>query len=346
MSTTQPPSQTEDLRQQPGQRLVQWLMPTEVNGWVRAMAWASMIAHAMLILTGGLVRLTASGLGCPTWPRCTEESWTNTAEMGIHGIIEFGNRTLTGVLVLIAVLTFLAVWKVREEHPILLNLAISLGAGVALQALVGGITVLTQLNPNVVGVHFIISAALVAIGAVMVNRTRRISLPQVRDGEVAGSVAGSEARQLRTLMWAMAVAGSVTIYIGTLVTGTGPHAGDAGEVVRHTFDAVWITRAHTLPAYVTLGLAVAALVMGARRGWPAALRRSLTWVIVAMLAQALIGYYQYFNGVPVVAVALHLVGAAALCALLASATEKGLMLASRKGQIVAPGGPTDVSLKI
>ena len=90
-------------------------MPTRITAWVRVMAWASMVTNGALILTGGLVRLTGSGLGCPTWPRCTADSWTNTPEMGIHGYIEFGNRTLTFVLVAVSVLTFLAVWRLRDR---------------------------------------------------------------------------------------------------------------------------------------------------------------------------------------------------------------------------------------
>ena len=102
----------------------------EVDGWVRFTAWASLAANMLLILTGGLVRLTGSGLGCPTWPRCTDESWTNTSEMGIHGFIEFGNRTLTGVLMIVAVLAFLAVVRMARRHASLFVLTLLLADSV------------------------------------------------------------------------------------------------------------------------------------------------------------------------------------------------------------------------
>ena len=122
--------------------------PSTVTPWVRFLAVASLVANALLIFTGGLVRLTGSGLGCPTWPRCTPDSWTNTAEMGVHGIIEFGNRLLTFVLTVVAVLTFLSVLKLREEHPKLFRLALLLLLGIPVQAVVGGCLLYTSPSPR------------------------------------------------------------------------------------------------------------------------------------------------------------------------------------------------------
>ena len=164
------------------------LMPDRPGGWLRTTAWASLLANALLVLTGGLVRLTGSGLGCPTWPRCTEDSWTSTRAMGMHGAIEFGNRLLTFLLVVVAVLTFLAVWRSRRTHPGMLSLAVALAAGIVVQAVVGGITVRTGLNPWVVGVHFVLSAVLIAVAAVLVGRARRTALD--RRVKIAGSLAG------------------------------------------------------------------------------------------------------------------------------------------------------------
>ena len=149
------------------------LLPTRVTPWVRRLAVASLVANALLILTGGLVRLTGSGLGCPTWPMCTDESWTNTPEMGMHGVIEFGNRLLTFVLALVAVLTFLSVLRLRHRHRDLFLLALLLGLGIPLQAVVGGIVVHTGLNPWLVGVHYLLSSGMIALATVLVNRTRR-----------------------------------------------------------------------------------------------------------------------------------------------------------------------------
>ncbi|MDO5698230.1 MAG: COX15/CtaA family protein [Dermatophilus congolensis] len=298
------------------------LMPTEVTGWVRAMAWASMISNAMLIVTGGAVRLTASGLGCPTWPQCTAESWTNTPEMGIHGYIEFGNRTLTFVLAAIAVLTFLSVWNLRKRYPLFFTIALSLGLGIVVQAVVGGITVRTGLNPWVVGIHFVISAMLTAAAAVLVNRTRRVSLPAVAEAERPGQIAGREAGWARALAWIIGVSGALTIYLGTLVTGTGPHSGDSGEVARHTFDAYVIARVHVVPVYVIVVATLVLLYLAFSRRWPEAVRR-MSVVLAALIAmQALVGYYQWFNGVPALAVAVHMAGAAALAAVVTMTVEK------------------------
>lgn len=288
------------------------LMPREPNRWVRATAWLSLLANALLILSGGLVRLTASGLGCPTWPRCTPESWTATRAMGLHGLIEFGNRTLTFVISAVAVLTFLAVWRLRDRHPGLLRPALWLGIGVVVQAVVGGITVHTELNPWVVGLHFMLSALMTGVAAVLLNRARRLTLPAVAAVERPGQVTGRGPRALAVLL---VVLGFLVVYVGTLVTGTGPHAGDVDVTTRHAFDPYWVTRFHTAPAYLLLATTVGGIVAGARWGWPRRVRAGLTVLTALLLVQGLIGYYQFFNGLPVAAVAVHLVGAAAVVSL-------------------------------
>ena len=312
------------------------LLPTRVTPWVRRLAVASLVANALLILTGGLVRLTGSGLGCPTWPMCTDESWTNTPEMGMHGVIEFGNRLLTFVLALVAVLTFLSVLRLRHRHRDLFLLALLLGLGIPLQAVVGGIVVHTGLNPWLVGVHYLLSSGMIALATVLVNRTRRASLPAVRDAERPGQADGQR-RVLRLLMGAVGVLTALVLYLGTLVTGTGPHAGDDTSV-RHTFDAYLITRAHAVPVYLLLAAVVTGLVLARRHRWPVPVASALNAVLAVLVLQALIGYYQYFNGVPVVAVALHLVGSAALVWAAARAVEKGFALTRDPGTVARPAG--------
>jgi cytochrome c oxidase assembly protein subunit 15 len=325
------------------------LLPTRPDGWVRATAWFSLAANALLVLTGGLVRLTGSGLGCPTWPRCTDDSWTSTAEMGMHGAIEFGNRLLTFLVALAALLAFLAVVRQRRRHPDLFVLALGVGLGVVVQAVVGGITVRTGLNPWVVGVHFVLSALMIAAAAVLVCRARRLSLPAVARAERGGQVTGPAGRTLRSLAAVLGVLALAVIYIGTLVTGTGPHAGDAGEVARHAFDPYWVTRFHTAPAYLLLAGTLAALGLGVKDRWPAPLRRLVVTVLVVIVLQALVGYYQFFTGLPVAAVALHLLGAAVLAALVAALVDTALAVSRRTAEpadgVADPGDVGDAGVR-
>lgn len=307
-----------------------FLMPTVVTPWVRAMAWASLLANSALILTGGTVRLTASGLGCPTWPQCTDDSWTNTPEMGIHGVIEFGNRTLTFVLTLIAVLTFMSVWRMRHRYRDFIGMALALGLGIVVQAVVGGVTVLTGLNPWVVGIHFVISAVLIGVAGVLVNRVRRVSLSHVARAEAPGQLAGAQRRWARLFAAVIMVSGALTVYFGTLVTGTGPYSGDAGEVVRHAFDTYIIARVHVAPVYVIVLVTLAALGHSLYHRWPRPVTRALGVLFAVLVVQGLIGYYQWFNGVPVLAVAGHLVGAAAVTAVMTMTSEKLLAVSSHR----------------
>jgi cytochrome c oxidase assembly protein subunit 15 len=127
-----------------------WL-PTTVDRRVRFIAWASFVCQVLLIGTGGAVRLTGSGLGCPTWPRCTADSFVSTPEMGVHGVIEFGNRLLTFVLTLVVILAFLFVLRMRAVRRDFFWLTLVQGLSIPFQAVLGGITVLTGLNPSIVG---------------------------------------------------------------------------------------------------------------------------------------------------------------------------------------------------
>ena len=150
-----------------------WLndrLPGAVDTRVRVLAWASVIVQLVLIATGGAVRLTGSGLGCPTWPQCTPGSLVNTPEQGIHGLIEFANRALTGVVILVAILAFLSILRFRAERRDLFVLTLLQGLSIPLQAVVGGITVLTGLNSWIVGLHFVISVGLVVLTVMLVYR--------------------------------------------------------------------------------------------------------------------------------------------------------------------------------
>ncbi|WP_375003733.1 heme A synthase [Aeromicrobium sp. CTD01-1L150] len=275
-----------------------------VLGW----AWASLVANTVIVLTGGTVRLTASGLGCPTWPRCTEDSFVPRGELGLHGVIEFGNRLLTYVLVAVAIGTLVAVWRwsagggagpwaADRAARALRLLVVLLAAGIPAQALIGGITVLTNLNPWIVALHLIVSMALIAGSTVLLMRVR---------GTTPGPV-GAGVRRLALATYAVLW---VAVYLGTVVTGSGPHAGDV-DSPRNGLDPQLWSHVHAASVYVLIALTVATCV--AARRTPVA--HAAMWLLVAEVAQGLIGFVQYVNDLPIVLVAAHLVGAGVLIAL-------------------------------
>ena len=283
-------------------RLWQWL-PATVDRRVIVAAWATLVVQIGIVGTGGLVRLTGSGLGCPTWPRCTPDSLVNTPEMGIHGVIEFGNRLLTFVLVVVAIVTFLFVVRMRRERRDLFWLALVIGLYVPVQAIIGGITVLTNLNPYVVGLHFFASVVLVALSAVLVARVYAVPGPRVR----------AVPRWYAALSHATSALVLVTVVVGVLVTGSGPHAGDGGAA-RNGLNPEFMQHVHSWPAYALLA-ATLVLVIGAR-GTPAALRLRLwTGLLLAVeLAQVGVGLWQARTGLPIVLANIHMVLAVLLVA--------------------------------
>ncbi len=261
-------------------------------------AWASLIANATLVLTGGLVRLTGSGLGCPTWPKCTDDSFVPHRALGINGVIEFGNRMLTYVLVAVAIATFLAVWRWAGADRSMRRLVILMGLGIPFQGVIGGITVLTDLNPWIVSLHLLLSMALVAASVLLVIRVRG------GGGEPLDAVQVWLVRTTYVVLW-------VVIYIGTIVTGSGPHAGDA-EAPRNGLDPAALSQLHADVVFLLIGLTVGCWV-ALRSSAPLAARAALI-VLVIELAQGLIGFVQYATDLPIALVAAHLVGAAILIA--------------------------------
>jgi heme a synthase len=285
--------------------LWKWL-PTRTTGRVRFFAWATLVSQTLIIGTGGAVRLTGSGLGCPTWPRCTEESFVSTPEMGFHGIIEFGNRLLTFLLVIIAIGMLLMVVRQRVERPELLRLTVIIGLGIPAQAVLGGITVLTDLNPYVVGVHYLLSAVLVGLSAWLLYR--------VRVGRASGI--RQAPRGFRGLSIASLVSLTVSIMIGILVTGSGPHAGDGGAA-RNNLDSEFLQHLHSWPSYATATLVLSAAVWAVIVGVPRVTRRARRAVIggvAVTLSQIGVGLYQARNGLPELFVGIHMVLAAVLVA--------------------------------
>jgi cytochrome c oxidase assembly protein subunit 15 len=272
-----------------------------VNGWLRPLGWATLIANIVLVVTGGAVRLTASGLGCPTWPRCTDASFTPHGALDAHEAIEFGNRTLTFVLTAIAVATLVAVW--RSSRRDLRTLALVLALGIPAQALIGGLTVLTGLNPWVVSFHLLCSLAIIGLAVLFLHR-----LDHPRGTAVSGPVV--------TLAWVTSAAGGAVLYVGTVVTGSGPHAGDE-DAPRNGLDPLQVSQLHADVVFLFVGLAVGLLL--ALRGADAAAstRRAASLLVGLQVAQGTVGFVQYFTDLPVALVGLHMLGAALISAALA-----------------------------
>ena len=285
--------------------LLQTLITKPSRRTLRGYALANLIAQILIVVTGGVVRLTGSGLGCPTWPKCTDSSLVTVPAQGIHGIIEFANRTLTGALVIIAALVFLAaIRQPKDERAGLVWPAAFVVAGIFVQAVVGGVSVWFKLNPWIVAAHFLISGVLIVVATVLYWRSLRVAHEPV--APLTYSLAP----------WIFIV-GAVTVVMGVLVTGAGPHAGDLGTP-RNGLPLEIIEHVHSYPAYALLALALAQL--GSVRRAPAVTLRNVkrvTWLLLASIAlQATIGIIQARTGVPATLVALHMFGASVLISLL------------------------------
>lgn len=253
----------------------------------RVAAVAALVANVLIVLTGALVRLTGSGLGCPTWPRCTGDSFVTTPEMGAHGVVEFGNRVLGVVVGLVVLALVVAVARYRDRPRGALPLAVGALVGVGVQGLVGGLSVRRELAPEVVAAHFLASMVLVAALTVLVD--------------LLGGRVGRPPR------WVLALPAALTavLVLGTLVTGSGPHAGDE-DARRLGLDAAVLTSAHAAAVLVLLVLQVVAVVR---------LRdRAAVALLALTLVQGAIGAVQGALALPVPLVAAHVVTAALVVA--------------------------------
>lgn len=287
-------------------RFAGWL-PTAVDARVRALAVASLVGQIVLIVTGGAVRLTSSGLGCPTWPRCTASSLTTTPEMGYHGIIEFGNRLLTFALSAVALAMLVAVWNLRKERKDLFWLAVALLASIPAQAIIGGISVLTQLNPWVVALHFLVSMALVVFATLLVNRAYG------RAGRFMARSLPALPSSMRPVTAVTAGAVALAVVLGVVVTGAGPHAGDA-NAPRNGLDWDLVAHLHAAPAYLVTFGALFALVIVLARRVVGPFRTAVLGLLGLTVLQAVIGFTQYYTGIPALLVGLHMFVGALLMA--------------------------------
>lgn len=259
--------------------------------------WASVVANIGIVVTGGAVRLTGSGLGCPTWPRCTDESFTPHGELEFHSAIEFGNRLLTFVLVAVAVLLFVAALRTGRRE--LVRLSVLLGLGIPMQAVIGGITVLTDLNSWIVSLHLLLSLGLVALSVRFLQVLDR-PVPPARGPAVA-------------LAWGVVATAWVVFYLGTIVTGAGPHAGDAATE-RNGLDPAQWSQLHADAVFLLLGLTIGLVVTLLVQRAPRPAVQAALVLLGLELAQGTIGFVQYFTDLPVLLVGLHLLGAAVLSA--------------------------------
>ena len=284
--------------------------------WLRGIFLANLIAQMAIVVTGGIVRLTGSGLGCPTWPECVEGSYTptNRQEEAWHKYVEFGNRLLTFVLAALAIaavigaIAWLAKSRRQQRNPRMPVVALAFlpFAGTVGQAVLGGITVLTGLNPWVVAAHFLVSMAIIA-GCVLLV---------VRAGEPGDTpVSALVPNAIRWLGRILVIVTAAVVVLGTVVTGSGPHSGDADTEARFGLDPRTVSWLHADVVLLFLGLLIGMLVALHVTQGPRRARVFAGSLLAVSVAQGLVGYTQYFTGLPWVLVAIHMLGATIVWAL-------------------------------
>lgn len=260
---------------------------------------SSVVMAVIIIVTGGAVRLTGSGLGCSTWPKCGPDSLVATPEMGINGAIEFGNRLLTYVLCAAVGWAIIAARSAKPVRPQVARLAWIQFWVVMINAVLGGISVLVKLNPYVVAGHFLAAIALLTVSVVTWQRSRE------GDAEPRPLV-GKPVRQLVLLL--VAATGAL-VTVGTVVTGAGPHPGDNSHVPRMPVDWQTIAQLHADLAWAVVALSLAVWLVLRAVDAPAGPRARTRELVIVLLAQGVIGYVQYFTDVPEILVGLHMLGA-------------------------------------
>jgi len=299
---------------------------------VRRAFLAALVMNTVIVVTGGAVRLTASGLGCPTFPRCTDDSLVVTREMGAHGVIEFGNRLLTFVLTAAVLAAVVVAWRARRRD--LLRPALLLFAGILAQALLGGVTVLTGLNPVTVMAHFLLSMGLIAVAVLAHDRAGAAA---AGDDPEHDGVRG----EIRLGAWLLTAAVAMVLVLGTTVTGTGPHSGDKEAADRLPFDLETVTQIHADLVFVVVGLTIGLLLAVRASGTPGPLAGHLRVLLGVVLVQGGVGYAQYVTDLPVLLVGVHVLGACLVWigtvrTLLATGTRSGLRSASPAGSHPEP----------
>ena len=298
-------------------------MPTP---WTRRILLANLVAQVGIVLTGGLVRLTESGLGCSTWPECEPGTYTPTLqpETGLHAYVEFGNRLLTFAVGVLAIAALVAVWRLRPRRRGLRLLAATPLLGVVAQVLLGGVTVLTDLHPVPVAGHFLLSMVLVAASTVLLLR--------LSEGD--GPPRALVHPVIRRMAAGLAAVTAGVLVLGTAVTGAGPHSGDADSPARLGLDPRTVSWLHADLVLLLLGLTVGLVVALRVTGAPARAVRLAQLVLGVILVQGAVGYAQYALDLARPLVWAHMLGA---CLLVAAVTALQLGLRERAG--VLPPAP-------
>jgi cytochrome c oxidase assembly protein subunit 15 len=295
-------------------------LPTPSRPWLRALSVAAVVTQAGIAVTGSVVRVTGSGLGCPSWPRCLPGSLVPARRDGVawlHQWVEFGNRMFTGVVGLVALACLVAALLARPRRRRLVALAAAMPAGVAAQAVIGGVTVRTGLAWWTVSVHFLVSMVLVWLAVLLVHA--------VDEGDAPPRPLTSPlARRLLTVAVGLL---AMLLAAGTAVTAAGPHAGDA-DTPRLGVAVQTLARLHSGVLFAFLAVLVAIGVVTPRT-------RRYGQLLAAVLAQGALGFVQYATGVPEVLVSLHVLGAT----LVVVATARLWVSARDRGPAALPPRP-------
>ena len=265
----------------------------------RAVLGTALGSLSVIIFTGALVRLTGSGLGCSDWPRCNSTKFVDVSTG--HTLIEQANRLFTGVVSFSVIAAVLLAYFRTPRRKDLVLLAWGLVVGVLVQIVIGGIVVLTGLNPYANMAHFLVSLVLVANAFVLYRRSGDQPATYFREGPARIVVA----------IRLVAVCSALALVTGTVVTATGPHAGDE-NAVRFGFALTSVARVHSVTVLITIALIIFLAVRAKQKNSDSSTRDAVQALLLAAVFQGAVGYVQYFNGVPVVLVAVHIVGAIAL----------------------------------
>ncbi|MFE1379619.1 heme A synthase [Streptomyces sp. NPDC058740] len=265
---------------------------------LRRAALSAVVMSVVIIVTGGAVRLTGSGLGCDTWPKCTDDSLIVTAEQGFHGFVEFGNRMLTYVLSAAVGWAIIAARSAKPRRRSLTRLGWAQFWIVMSNAVIGGVTVWMGLNPWTVAGHFLAANSLLTVAVITWHRT----------GEGDGTPKPRVPRPVRKLSWAIVLVSALLIALGTTVTGAGKHAGDSSDVPRMPWDWTNAAHVHAIAAWVVVALALAMWLVLRVVDAPDDTRARARDLLIVLFAQGIIGYVQYFTGVPELLVAAHMLG--------------------------------------